>query len=290
MAAVSSDPEGDDATNVRDALIDNIASKYPLDDDGHPEVSSRVDTMMIHAQQVEENFFKPVDGWAAEALTLLEGGSRNLRWSNHNRSAWARFLISLMLRCPEDIEHLRAIWYEDFKATDDESEARYANSREHDDPPTFAEFLASQPVVTFEKSLFEVYFSLVDNKSVGGVINHMRWRVIDTSDTGLELPTSDRPVIRSPNLKAPDGHIALPIGPTRLFVAAAQPSTIESILKASRRALVKESNPAGGWWGKALRIRHQGQPACVCTEVVRNKATASHHEADCRRTQETERN
>lgn len=236
MAAVYSDPEGDDATNVRDALIDNIASKYPLDDDGHPEVSSRVDTMMIHAQQVDENFFKLVDGWAADALTLLEGGSRNLRWSNHNRSAWARFLISLMLRCPEDIEHLRAIWYEDFKAADDESEARYANSREHDDPPTFAEFLASQPVVTFEKSLFEVYFSLVDNKSVGGVINHMRWRVIDTSDTGLELPTSDRPVIRSPNLKAPDGHIALPIGPT---LYSLQQLNLRQLKASSKRPVVR---------------------------------------------------
>ncbi|TCA20852.1 tyrosine-type recombinase/integrase [Rhizobium leguminosarum] len=37
------DPDG----MVRDAIIDDIARKYPLDTDGHPDVTSRVDAMMI---------------------------------------------------------------------------------------------------------------------------------------------------------------------------------------------------------------------------------------------------
>lgn len=194
------------------------------------------------AQQVEENFFKPVDGWAADALALLEGGPQKLRWNSHNRSAWTRFILSLLLRCPEDIDHFRALWYEDFRTTDTDSEARYAGVREHDDPPTFADFLAAQPIAMLEKTLFEVFFGLVDNTSIGGTINEMRWKVLDTSFTGLELLTSDRPVIRTHNLKAPGGHIALPIGPTRLFIASLHPSTIQSIVNVPRRELVKESN------------------------------------------------
>jgi hypothetical protein len=44
---IHSDPDGDPDSLARDALIEQIASKYPMDADGYPEVSSQVDAMMI---------------------------------------------------------------------------------------------------------------------------------------------------------------------------------------------------------------------------------------------------
>lgn len=59
------------------------------------------------AQQVEEKFFKPVDTKASEALALLEQLGHTAEWTDETRSAWSRFIVSLLLRCPEDIETFR---------------------------------------------------------------------------------------------------------------------------------------------------------------------------------------
>jgi hypothetical protein len=44
---IFNEPDGDPDSFAREALIDRIAGKYPIDDDGHAEISSLVDTLMI---------------------------------------------------------------------------------------------------------------------------------------------------------------------------------------------------------------------------------------------------
>jgi hypothetical protein len=196
------------------------------------------------AQQIEELFFKPVDSLASDALTLLEGGPQDHAWKRKLRSAWTRFLLSLLLRCPEDIEAIRHYWAVDFKKTTPESEARYAAARSEDDPLTFAEYLDGIPNVETEKSLFRSLLSLVDNQNVGAFINQMHWHVVDTSSHREQLLTSDRPVIRTNGIKEPGGHIALPIGPNLLFIAANDPVVIDQIARVPTKELVRASNAA----------------------------------------------
>lgn len=196
----------------------------------------------VNAQQVEELFFKPVDGLASEAMMLLERDADNNAWTNGLRSAWTRFLISLLMRCPEDIEAMRHYWAVDFKKPTAENEARYASARSADDPPTFAEYLAGFPNIETEKSLFRSLLSLVDNQEVGTFINQMHWRVVDTSIHREQLLTSDRPVIRTNGIKEPGGHIALPIGPHRLFIAASEIGVANELSKTAAKELVRASN------------------------------------------------
>ncbi|MDQ0318973.1 hypothetical protein QO002_001111 [Pararhizobium capsulatum DSM 1112] len=70
-----------------------------------------------HAQQFEEHYFKPVDTMAADALEMLYRHGHNAPWTAKSRTAWTRFVLSLLLRCPEYIETFRDWWHDDFGRT-----------------------------------------------------------------------------------------------------------------------------------------------------------------------------
>ena len=194
------------------------------------------------AQQVEEQFFKPVDTWASDSLDLLERHGHHAPWDGHSRSAWTRFILSLLLRTPEDIAIFREWWHEDWSQTDDELEANYRAKREPTDPETFSEYLARQPIAEIERHQFDIFYSLVDHASVGGKINEMHWRVLRSPDSAPTYLTSDRPVIRTNGLAQKGGHLALPIGPRLLFIASHDTELLENVRKADQVGLVKECN------------------------------------------------
>lgn len=194
------------------------------------------------AQQVEEKFFKPLDTWASNSLDMLERHGHRAPWESHSRSAWTRFLLSLLLRCPEDIEVFREWWHEDFSRTDAAAEARYQSARGENDPATFSEFLAGQPLGVKERHQFQVFYSLVDHDSVGGRINEMEWRVLQSPNTAPAFLTSDRPIIRTHSLDKKGDHIALPIGPRLLFIASHDRDFLDAVLRADQKGLVKECN------------------------------------------------
>ncbi|MGR9293659.1 DUF4238 domain-containing protein (plasmid) [Rhizobium leguminosarum] len=194
------------------------------------------------AQQVEEGYFKPVDTMAADALEILYRHGHAAPWTPTSRTAWTRFVMSLLLRCPEDIDAFREWWHEDFRRTDPEGEKRYQKSREPDDPATFSEYLDSQPLAVKERYLFEVLNKLLEHDSVGTNINNMNWRILETPASAPRLLTSDRPVIRSTSLKGEKGHVALPIGPRLLWIASHDMRFLNDLLRTDQTRLVKECN------------------------------------------------
>jgi len=195
-----------------------------------------------YAQQVELKYFKKVDTLAALSLDILCTSASGFQWNSENRSGWTRFLLSLLLRCPEDIDCFREWWHEDFHRTDPEGERRYQKSRKSNDPETFAEYLSSQPLSVKEAYLFKVFSSLVEHDVIGEHVNNMHWDVIDMPSSAPQLLTSDRPVIRSNNLKDDAGHIALPIGPRVLFIASHNIQFLKDIRRTNKISLIKECN------------------------------------------------
>lgn len=183
-----------------------------------------------------------MDSLAADALVALERDGSQARWDGDSRSAWTRFILSLLLRCPEDIESLRNWWRTEFTRTDSKLEARYQSRRKDVDPPTFSDFLARRPTAEIEKHQFEMLFKLIDNQKIGSTINQMHWHVIVFPDNSLPLMTSDRPIIRTNGILQENGHIALPIGPRKLFIAANTPGFIRRLDSISKTQLAKEVN------------------------------------------------
>ncbi|MEI9410276.1 DUF4238 domain-containing protein [Mesorhizobium salmacidum] len=193
------------------------------------------------AQQIEERFFGTTDCEASDVLGILETKGPDGASEGPLRSAWSRFLLSLLLRTPENIEGLRAQWEHTFAKTDTETEAEYANVRQPGRPATFAEYLRSMPVEQIDRYLFGVFIPLVDNVRVGTILNKMVWSVFTAAKTRFEFLTSDRPIVRTP-LNIPDGYLALPIGPRKLFLATNSLDVIRRFQNANQDRLVADMN------------------------------------------------
>jgi hypothetical protein len=187
---------------------------------------------------MEKSFMAPVDSLAAEALVDLEAGVQ--KWGLARRSAWARFLMTLMLRMPEDIEALKAKIAREWRSSRPDWDEQYASARSANDPPTFEDFLASVPRASIEQIALDVGATLMDHEGVGTVINNMLWGTILIDNRSPEFLTSDRPLIHS-KLKQPNSHIFLPIGPRRLFVAVERKATFLNLEKSPRK-LIGEVN------------------------------------------------
>lgn len=191
----------------------------------------------------ETKFFSPVDNAASDALDLIEHEGNYARWDSRRRSAWAVFLHSLLLRTPEDVAAFKETWR--YLMISDHLgmwEERYQNVRKPNDASTLKEHMKNLHTDTHDRSAMSALVSMLNGGNVARKINDMLWHIIDTSDADFDLLTSDRPIIRTNGLMIEGGHLALPIGPRTLFVAAKDQSALYPIISLSRRKLVRECN------------------------------------------------
>lgn len=169
------------------------------------------------AQQIEEGFLRPIDSGAADALRILISGGEI--YSSRLRSAWSQFLMSLLLRMPEDLEMFKNAYRTNLFGEDDERERRYQEIRGEDSPPTFMGYVRSRPEHEHGWAEMRIFANLLNHHGVGETIANMRWKVLDVSNHKRQLLTSDRPIMLANGIKKPDGYIVLPIAPYRLFLA-----------------------------------------------------------------------
>lgn len=125
-------------------------------------------------------YFKPVDTMAADALGMLYKQGHEAAWTAKSRAAWTRFMLSLLLRCPEDMKAVRDWWHDDFDRPSPEAERRYQRSRKPGDPDTFSQFLGTRPLSVKEAYMFKTLNTLLEHETVGTNINEMHWRVLET--------------------------------------------------------------------------------------------------------------
>lgn len=192
--------------------------------------------------QIEDSFFKPVDVYAHQVLSRLEQFKDTSTWTMEMRSNWTRFIMSLLFRCPYDLEFFRERWKYKFTQTDAHFENEYAQIKTDDAPATLKEYLSSLSELRVEQSMFKTYQDLIENEHIGSYINSMNWYVLDTSKSNLALLTSDCPVIRTNGIKYANSYLVMPIGPTRLFIAANNDEVLLNFKRTHARDLVKQIN------------------------------------------------
>lgn len=194
------------------------------------------------AQSLETRFFSPVDSVAADALQqMIRHRTKSLL--PRRRSGWAQFLHSMLLRMPEDLELFKQGWRQLMLSDYDEHwEQRYREIRKPTDPPTYQGYMAMMPPDQHDRTALNALAGMMASVNVGQRISDMLWQVLETDADDYPLLTSDRPIIRSNGLNADNGHIAMPIGPHRLFIAAKNRAVLNSIVSLGRRKLVRETN------------------------------------------------
>jgi len=194
------------------------------------------------AQRVEDDFMKSVDNHAAEALKLLETDASKINGDQKNKSAWSLFLISLIMRTPEDVAALVGIWGDDWERDLPHIREQYEKNKKADESRSLEEFIAQEdPEVRARWAMSELP-ALIDHEGIGQMLNNMHWFVLTTAADTPPLLTSDRPLFISGKLGAPDCHLTLPIAPNRLFVAVNAKDSEAKFRSRQQKELVESMN------------------------------------------------
>jgi hypothetical protein len=193
------------------------------------------------AQHLEENFLKPVDTEANLALQKMLSGIRS-QWTSKERSGWARYILSLMFRSPETVRdlkrHMAAIWDQGLSNVGEV----YQSWRAKSDPQTFEAFVDGTDPAAPYAAATNMLVQLIDNDRVGPTIFAMDWSVLDLSGSSVPLLISDRPIDRPVGLSDARAYIALPISPTKAFLAARNPKMRDWVETQSQSNLAKGLN------------------------------------------------
>jgi hypothetical protein len=178
---------------------------------------------------MEKVFMSAVDNAAATALTSILSAPDMTDVHNHHKMAWARFLYSLIMRTPEHLEFARQKLTEMKPEIVEAERENYPHLRSPTDPETFDEFkkqfLANPDNVSPTRYLHR----FVSSERIVGHFMGMRWSVATFENLKFELLTSDRPLVMTNGLATPEGHLALPISPDKIFLACNSAEIEQSI-------------------------------------------------------------
>lgn len=173
------------------------------------------------AQGVERDFMKPLDDRASNVLEKLRKGVDQSDIPIRERYAWCAFLISLLVRTPDDIDQHRNTSAEIMAAIKHVSVDEYLAenpSVSRQEAQAIADEYAGD--AEDEKFAFRMLMKFIAESDVLKTIFDMKWRVRTLRPSSPKLITSDSPVFFSPMFNTPRGVCVMPIGPRSIFIAS----------------------------------------------------------------------
>jgi hypothetical protein len=173
-----------------------------------------------HARDsIERKLLQMADDKADKVLQRILAG--DMDFDQDARSAWSRFLMSLIVRNPEGITRLRSLVTERYPEYLDGLRDTFDSIKHPDDPRTFEDVKAKgTQAKDLEHIMLRLLQHLIDNPVVGAGLNNMVWGMVQFHRACFPLLTSDRPVIMTNGIGYPQSHIVLPISPNKVFIAA----------------------------------------------------------------------
>lgn len=168
-------------------------------------------------QNVERIFNQEVDTSAAKVRDKL---LRAEPLTDKEKYEWARFLLWLGMRNPAEIAKFKERMRRDFSTPDAKTEEIWRRIRKEGMPETAEEALRQANPDMPELSAIIVSTRLAQNRKVLDTLVGMDWMVTDVQTANRRLLTCDRPLIMTSGLGGPNGHVAIPISPDKLFTIA----------------------------------------------------------------------
>ncbi len=170
-------------------------------------------------QAVEKILFRQIDNNAASVRQkLVDQGLRAL--TRAERSDWVRFLMSLRIRQPDLIREIVADSADGLRASLESQPDEYEAIAGEGYPPTLVEWANGEFPGLIENSGLSFLHELVAVEKIGEKFFGLKWWLWDFGDAKHELLLSDNPCIFTGALDAPNLIVALPISPTRAFLAS----------------------------------------------------------------------
>ena len=187
---------------------------------------------------LETVFFKKIDQEGNDALLKLLSQDKAL--SPVERLSWAVAVIALKQRHPEKLQSLSESYGREINKALEEARERYYEDRLPEDTRSFEQYLKdrkSDEWLEREKKI-ALRNAILIPKTLRWITSS-EWAVICPPENSHDFLTSDWPVIMTNGLARVDGHIALPISPKHLWIAADR-NTIAKVARLSK--LVEQVN------------------------------------------------
>jgi len=175
------------------------------------------------AQQLEWAVLSKIDDAGARALDAMLADRAALR-DNQVRSDWAVFMRTMLLRTPYQMAGTLASLEQIWRASDKDVEEKYSRMWKPGMPETATAFLEMLNPAAAKESAFRMFAEAMFRDKTTQHITNLPWRIFDCSEADHRLLLSDHPVVLVP-LQTDDGHIAMPLTPTKFLVAATNDRT-----------------------------------------------------------------
>lgn len=191
-------------------------------------------------QHLETTFFNSVDNAAAQALYMHLGLS-DVKWSAEKRNAWTLFIMSMQLRHPDVIADLVSAIAQIWADTEPEFARQYQGIRARHHPETYDDYIRQRGPHDDAWGRVRIVEHAFKEKAIRDRINAMTWAVFDTNGADAALLTSDRPILIW-DLEGIDGFVAMPISPSKIFIAANGQHNIDYISSRTPSELAFKNN------------------------------------------------
>jgi hypothetical protein len=189
-------------------------------------------------QNVERVFYQQVDTSAAQVRDKL---LIRAELSDKDLYVWARFMLSLGIRNPTEMEKFKERLRRDFVKPDARLEARWAEVRREGQPATVEEALLQLNPHTPEIGAILITTKLVQNQNIIKTIMGMDWMVYDASTSNRKFLTCDRPLIMTP-FGRDDAQMVLPMSPDKLLTIFKNPDFNDELQFMNPSSVVEATN------------------------------------------------
>lgn len=199
------------------------------------------------AEAVETDLMKPKDDKASKMLARLEEGGADVHWSDQDRFGWTWFLVSLLVRGPEDVRSAKRNIAVEWANPNSRMEARYqALFKEFPEMrgqahATLKQYIASKGEDYGKRLGVKIMAEMTDHNDISNVVANMQWQVRRVTGPSCFM-TSDRPVRREYPFKSKSSFLTLPIGPKAIFVAANSTDAIDRAYRQGEEEFVRKNN------------------------------------------------
>ncbi|XUY30247.1 DUF4238 domain-containing protein (plasmid) [Agrobacterium sp. rho-8.1] len=210
------------------------ATGYAMDLYKLPDVSP------ADEHKMESAFMSPIDDEAVRARDLLLGEMAPA--DGRTRSAWSRFILSMMLRSPEEVAAFKRYYTDLVPTMHPELQSKYAAMRQDSNSTYDEDRIVQYDAPHIERSAMFAITTFIEHPPALDLFQRMHWMIIDTSSVKRRLMTSDRPVMLTQGVLQYAGHYALPISPTRLFFAATNVDFARQFASLPRSKIVRLIN------------------------------------------------
>jgi len=189
-----------------------------------------------YEQALEEEFFKRLDNDAAVAHQKLIA-SPMVKLTGTELSAWSTFILSLLHRSPGHLSATKKagviFWKQALQEIRNDGRAS---------PAVIDEYLRLSGPHEGEKAILRNLPALISNPKIGQFLNSCKWAVIEAPQGEIALLLSDDPLVRTNGLRTPEGHIAMPLSPRHLLIAAWKLETVQRIRALPIQQVIKMMN------------------------------------------------